>query len=124
SAATLVVELRKRERISEDSLLSTALLSYLGKKRWYRDKARSATGASLSAAIALSASVALLLVRVHFEEGAPSEYCVPVALLKSPTDKNKYDLGDAVILELDGELDVEADVEATSGFLIDATSFQ
>src|SRR5690606_23383882 len=44
--------------------------------------------------------------------------------LKSPTDKNKYDLGDAVILELDGELDVEADVEATSGFLIDATSFQ
>lgn len=116
STATLVVELMRGEFISEHSRRSTALLSYLREKRWYRDKARRATGAHLVEAIALSESIALLLARVHFEEGAPSEYGVPVFLLKSPTDEDMYDFGDAVIFEME--------VEGISGRLIDATSFQ
>lgn len=65
--------------LPKDSPVARALAEYMPRQRWYRDKTRAQKSVWIEDVIPLAPAIHLLMVRVEFVVGEPSDYCVPIS---------------------------------------------
>ena len=59
------------------SAFSRALVAYVPRMRWYRDKSRTIKNLFVDDVVSLNRFVHLLVIQVEFTSGEPSRYCLP-----------------------------------------------
>ena len=78
-----IIEIRGRREgflfFPDDAPLARALAEYLPTQRWYRDKTRPQKSVWIKDVFPLRRATCLLIVRIEFVAGEPSDYCVPVS---------------------------------------------